>query len=921
MSEQFHFLPVIKTSGFSGGMTTSAGRAAEKAARGQRAVGGRFTTERKPVRGVAPHTLLNRRTALENDPGAPPAVPGEQDLSKGILSCQERGLLPPTFDMTPVITGQLGNNPIQVGSVKLHRSIDQFKRQDILTQNYGFAPVMNIKFDIKSIEAMPAVPPPPKPPAPPSAAKIPTSLPVAQNATLPTTLVTDADKQREDARQYAELLDMYSLHEFIIRKGQTLRNTPEFVSYQRKYQTQWGAISRIIKLLEDLLSAYGVPIAYIDGKKVGVLANVDLGDPTKEELLNCIANRSEVEPLMVSLIQQFRQGDRGHNVAATKIQALFRMWRQRTAYAHMKAATAAARCIQRQWGVHKAHMKTRKTIGLLREGLIFRWRETMAQFIKEWPNIKQNRRIILHIPSLSYPAFQTQSMPFYKYFQAGQLPRLMDLADPNVEMIFICPYQLEPEALEYYYKVLRRIGVQDPETRVLFLVPELAKRLPTHLSLTRLVLMSSKLMKCLASVVKGKVAYIVPGVVSQEELTLAGKLNLPLLGPEPKVAQLLSTKSGLKSIFEAADVRPPIGAHNIKDERDLYMILARFIAEYPEYHRWVIKIDTEFHGRGTAFLDIRRLKCWDNLSTDAPATVVAEQVFSELRENAAKRVKILNTGVYPDWAAFMKVFGSVGGCVEACPKEVVASPVVNMFIEPNGEINILSIQEQILHANYNALGVLFPQTQTPHEALRDAARAIAAAAYRKKVMGYMTVDFILHRRDDGLRLWAVDLELRLTTNALIHQFALFMSEAYYDANSGQCLTLQTDREAGGRVVNISYGYTGLMYHPYIGGLKHSIFSSYVRSKGLTFDTEAKTGVLFHFVDIILCGCFGVLAVGKSKAHAMSLIIDVLDFVQSHLSKSNANLDDVGTNFNAVYRAIRDQSTASHDRTISGERRR
>ncbi len=114
-----------------------------------------------------------------------------------------------------------------------------------------------------------------------------------------------------------------------------------------------------------------------------------------------------------------------------------------------------------------------------------------------------------------------------------------------------------------------------------------------------------------------------------------------------------------------------------------------------------------------------------------------------------------------------------------------------------------------------------------------------------------------------------------------------------------------------------------MYHPYIGGLKHSIFSSYVRSKGLTFDTEAKTGVLFHFVDIILSGCFGVLAVGKSKAHAMSLIIDVciLDFVQSHLSESNANLDDVGTDFNAVYRAIRDQSSASHDRTISGERRR
>ena len=894
MAEQFHFLPVLKGAK-SGSQTVPTKPAGQQ--KGARAVGGTFTAGKKPVRGVAAHTLLNRKSALVNDPGAPTMLPDDMDLDKGILSCQERGLLPSSFDMTPVMAGQFGNNPISVAPMKMHNPIDQFKRQDVLTQNYGFAPVMNVKLDTRSVEQMPAQPPP-KPTIQPPAA-IPRKLPVPDGVKA-RTVQEEAVKERDDARQYAELLDMYSLHEFIIRKGQALRSTPEFVSYQRKFTQQWGAITHIIKLLEQLLSSYGVPTAYIDGKKVAQLASVDLGDPTKEELMHCIANRNEVEPLMVSMVQQFRQGNKGHETAATRIQAMFRMWRQRTAYSHLKAATYAARLIQRQWGVHKAHMKTRKTIGLVREGLIFRWRETMGQFIKEWPNIKQNRRIILHLPSLSYPAFQTQTFPFYRCFQAGQLPRLIDLADPNVEIVFICPYQLEAEALQYYFKVLRRAGVQDPESRVLILVPELVKRLPGHLSLTRMVLMSSKLMKCLASVVKGKCAYIVPGVVGQEELTLAAKLNLPLLGPEPKVAQILSTKSGLKSIFETADVRPPIGAHNIKDERDLYQILSRFVAEYPEYPRWVLKIDSEFGGRGTAFLETRRLKCIEKASPETPTAVLSEQVLQELLENGSKRFKIINSNVYPDWAAYIKVFCSIGGCVEASPKEVLASPAANLFIEPNGEVNLLSIQEQIVYPQYVALGVVFPQTSVPHEAIRDAAMAVGAAAYRKKIMGYITVDFILHKRTDGLRLWAVDLDLRLTTNAMMHQFVMLMSEACYDPTSGNCLSIHGNNQ----VMPLSYAYSGLMYHPYIGALRHSVFFNLCRQKGLHFDMDTRTGVLFHLVDVLLCGCIGLLGVGKSENHSVSMLIDVIDFIQQHLSKANANVDDAETNFNNVSRAIR-----------------
>lgn len=74
------------------------------------------------------------------------------------------------------------------------------------------------------------------------------------------------------ARSYNELMDVYSLHQFIIRKGKVLDQTPEFISFKRTYITQWGSVSYIIHLLEKFLGTYGVDMAYIEGKQLVALA-------------------------------------------------------------------------------------------------------------------------------------------------------------------------------------------------------------------------------------------------------------------------------------------------------------------------------------------------------------------------------------------------------------------------------------------------------------------------------------------------------------------------------------------------------------------------------------------------------------------------------------------------------------------------
>ena len=92
-------------------------------------------------------------------------------------------------------------------------------------------------------------------------------------------------------RGYGDLMDAYSLHQFIIRKGTIIDTTPEFLSFKRTNITKWGSISHIIQLLERYLGQFNVNNAYIDGRKVCNIADDDLKAPTPLELLDCVINK------------------------------------------------------------------------------------------------------------------------------------------------------------------------------------------------------------------------------------------------------------------------------------------------------------------------------------------------------------------------------------------------------------------------------------------------------------------------------------------------------------------------------------------------------------------------------------------------------------------------------------------------------
>lgn len=119
--------------------------------------------------------------------------------------------------------------------------------------------------------------------------------PTASSIMIPPKTGTRNDTTLEELRNYIVLMDQYSLHNFLIYEGKTLKDTPEFQSFQRTYQYKWGSISSIIYQLEDYMTKNDIKLAIINGPRVYELAKLNLPILKKPELYTCIANIEQIE--------------------------------------------------------------------------------------------------------------------------------------------------------------------------------------------------------------------------------------------------------------------------------------------------------------------------------------------------------------------------------------------------------------------------------------------------------------------------------------------------------------------------------------------------------------------------------------------------------------------------------------------------
>ncbi|NXK38549.1 IQCH protein, partial [Piprites chloris] len=719
----------------------------------------------------------------------------------------------------------------------------------------------------------------------------------------------------------------------VVCHGTVDQKAPGFLALKQHHHLSWGSIVAFLEHAEKLLKDFSVPLATISGKKLArVASDFELDEnPTKSAILSVIKNQSTVEKIL-NRPGQRSEGQGGAEMAATRIQ---RAWRRH------RAGTAAARCRQRErasgvigaaWRSWSHVARVRNTLRESRHRHLENFCSRAKHLAANWNRIRTSRRTIIHIPSLGYSQRIREHIPDLALQQNMQMGRLCDILDANVDVIYICPLPLSEELLQYYNKLLGlqaavRSGkpedMADLQDRFKILTPEAINSFPQHhMCLATQLKYSPKTIQRIRVLTRSRDAYVVGGVPHADDLAVADMLNLPLLGSGPEVAQLYSTKSGSKRIFASACVPTPPGESDIHSREQMTRALSRLVADNVEVQRWVLKMNDECGGNGTAYCDvISHLECYHWLqkewqshgpemwSKSQARELALVKISQELPGLLAQHVQPVNEKRFPTWEKFLQTFLTQGGVIEAFPlSSTVTNLTVDLLIEPTGEIRIVSSGDQ-LHAEgpFRSSGTTIPQRSVDPAVLNSLCWKIGDACRSKGVLGYLSVDFVAftHPQTMEQQVWATDLDLCYSDQLALTQLMLYVTDGNVDCGSSPleappiphvavvfwdkvgwkcrmlCCCLQPALVSPRCAVASSQ-----LRHSNLSGTSYSLLLQRCEARGVGFDLQEKQGTVFILYEDQKRHRLGMITIGEDLQGVLLTFARNLFIIHQEISAPN-----------------------------------
>ena len=469
---------------------------------------------------------------------------------------------------------------------------------------------------------------------------------------------------------------------------------------------------------------------------------------------------------------------------------------------------------------------------------------TLQRRLRDVWSVVEGRAPVVHtsvvVPSLSFDPDELAKIQGIEFYEERLLFTLIRLRDPRARVVYVTSAPIHPEIVDYYLRLLPGVSARDARDRLELLSTYDRSARPLTQKILERPRLLARLHECIGDT---STAYLTCFNASMLERQLALALGIPLNGVDPELLWL-GTKSGSREVFAEAGVECPRGTGGVRTRDEVVDALSALVEPAP-IRRAVLKLDESFAGAGNAIFTYP-----ESLSDSrAERRAAIERALGEICPASA----------LPP-VAFLEKLGTMGGIVEEMIEgEDVRSPSVQMRVDPDGRLQLLSTHDQVLGGpiGQTYLGCRFPADEEYRAQITDEALRIGRVLRDRGVVSRFGIDFLASRETPGWRSCAVEINLRMGGTTFPYLALQFLTAGKLQEETGLFRTSKGTAKY--------YFATDNLRSEAYRGFSPDDFMEIVARHGLIFDPWSSTGPVFHMIGALSeYGRVGVTCIGDTR---------------------------------------------------------
>jgi hypothetical protein len=463
---------------------------------------------------------------------------------------------------------------------------------------------------------------------------------------------------------------------------------------------------------------------------------------------------------------------------------------------------------------------------------------------------------VVIVPSLTLDQEILSKVEGIVHYEERLLCLLMLLRMPRTHVIYVSSVPVDPVIIDYYLHFLPGITGYHARQRLTLL----SCFDSSPVSLTEKILARPRLINRIRQhIPEGHTAHLTCFTITEQERTLAVRLNMPVYGCDPELFYF-GTKSGSRKLFRNCNLLVPPGFEDLKNENEVIESLVELKLKYPHLKKAVVKMNDGFSGEGNGIFSYEGAPVKGNLQ---------KWIESKFK----KFFKIVAGGL--SYENYFYKFQHMGGIVEAFVEgDYKTSPSVQCRIDPLGAVEIVSTHDQVLGGESGQVfkGANFPADPAYAIEIGQMGKQVADQLKNYGVLGRFGIDFISVKEKDGWKHYAIEINLRKGGTTHPYLMLQFLTDGNYDATTGLYLTAN-------KQPRYYYASDNLYNENYKGLTPHDLIDI-AMNDGLLYDGSSQEGVMFHLIGALSqYGKLGVVCISHSPQAAYQLYertVQVLD---------------------------------------------